>query len=168
MQQTGEVLIARPACRVTPGGVFAMEWQPASRRPVAELWPQPKFGQAILRGLRGRCPICGVGAIFRGYLRVQSECSNCHAPLGRVRADDAPPYFTIFAVGHLVVPSMLWVERAYMPSLWWMAAIFLPLTALLSLALIRPIKGATVGLLMRLGLSDRDHQPAPIDPRHDA
>ena len=141
-----------------------MDWQPASRRPAAELWPRPAFGQAIGRGLAGRCPVCGQGRIFNGFLRVAEECSHCHAPLGRVRADDAPPYFTIFIVGHIVIPLMLWSERAHTWPVWVMAAIFLPLTAVLALALIRPVKGATVGLLMRLGLSDRDHGPDPFHP----
>jgi uncharacterized protein (DUF983 family) len=139
-----------------------MEWQPASRRPVEELWPRPPLGDALRRGLMNRCPACGKGRLFAGYLRVADRCGHCAAPLGRVRADDAPPYFTIFAVGHVVIPLMLWVERAWAPELWLHAAIFLPLSASLALGLIRPVKGATVGLLMRLGLSDRDHGPDPL------
>jgi uncharacterized protein (DUF983 family) len=145
-----------------------MDWVPQSRRPPVALWPQPPFGRALWRGATNRCPICGQGRVFAGYLRVRSTCSTCAAPLGRVRADDAPPYFTIFAVGHIVIPLMLWLERAHVPPLWVHAAIFLPLTLLLSLALLRPIKGATVGLLMRLGLSDRDHGPDPFQGRPNA
>jgi uncharacterized protein (DUF983 family) len=139
-----------------------MEWQPASRQPVAELWPRPPFGLAIARGLRCRCPICGEGNVFNGFLRVAERCGACSAPLGRVRADDAPPYFTIFLVGHIVIPLMLWAERLWAPDMWVLAAIFLPLSAALSVGLIRPVKGATVGLLMRLGLSDRDHGSDPL------
>jgi uncharacterized protein (DUF983 family) len=138
-----------------------MEWQPASRRPVDELWVRPKLGIAMRRGLMNRCPVCGKGRLFAGFLRVADRCDHCHAPLGRVRADDAPPYFTIFLVGHIVIPLMLWVERGWAPEFWVFAAIFLPLSGGLSLALIRPVKGATVGLLMSLGLSDRDHGPDP-------
>lgn len=140
-------------------------WQPASRRVPAEPWPRPALGQALGRGLRNRCPVCGQGRIFAGFLRVAPACAHCAAPLGRVRADDAPPYFTIFAVGHVVVPLILWAERAWRPELWVMTAVFVPLTAVLALALIRPIKGATVGLLMRLGLSDRDHGPDHLHGR---
>jgi uncharacterized protein (DUF983 family) len=139
-----------------------MEWQPASRQPVGELWTRPPFGLAIARGLRCRCPICGQGRIFKGFLRVAERCTPCGAPLGRVRADDAPPYFTIFLVGHIVIPLMLWTERLWAPELWVLAAVFLPVSGGLALALIRPVKGATVGLLMRLGLSDRDHGPDPL------
>lgn len=139
-----------------------MEWQPASRRPADELWQRPGLGIALRRGAANRCPACGGAKLFAGFLRVAERCGHCAAPLGRVRADDAPPYFTIFLVGHVVVPLMLWVERMWAPDLWLHAAIFLPLSGSMALALIRPVKGATVGLLMRLGLSDRDHGPDPL------
>lgn len=47
-----------------------MEWQPASRRPLPEPWPRPKLGAALLRGFANRCPVCGGGAVFNGFLRV--------------------------------------------------------------------------------------------------
>jgi len=90
--------------------------------------------------------------MFNGFLRIIPECPVCHAPLGLARADDAPPYFTIVAVGHIVVPSMLILEKLEMPPLWVHAALWLPLTLVLALAFLRPIKGATVGLMLRLGI----------------
>jgi uncharacterized protein (DUF983 family) len=115
-------------------------------------WPVPGFGTALLRGLRCRCPACGETNLFRGYLRVSDDCTACSAPLSRIRADDAPPYFTIFVVAHIVVPLMLLVDRAYgLPDMV-QAAIWLPVTTALCLLLLRPIKGATVGLMLRLGL----------------
>ncbi len=135
-------------------------WTP--KRDVAlPPWPVPALGTALLRGLRCRCPACGQTDMFRGYLRVVDACANCGAPLGSARADDAPPYFTIFAVGHIVVPLMFLVERAYQPSMWVHAALWLPLTTVLSLAFLRPIKGATVGLMLRLGMmKSADEMPA--------
>ena len=62
------------------------------------------------------------------------------------RADDAPPYFTIVIVGHIVVPSLMAVELIYRPPLWVHLLIWLPLTAFLSLALLPRVKGAIVGL----------------------
>jgi uncharacterized protein (DUF983 family) len=76
----------------------------------------------------------------------------CGAPLGEVRADDAPPYFTIFIVGHLVIGLMFAVDQAYAPPFWLQAAVWLPVTVILSLALLRPIKGATIGLMLKLDL----------------
>jgi uncharacterized protein (DUF983 family) len=99
-----------------------------------------------------RCPACGQTRLFRGYLKVEPVCANCGAPLGLARADDAPPYFTIVIVGHVIVAGMWSLERAYEPPLWVHAVIWLPLTLALSLLLLRPIKGATVGLMLRLGM----------------
>lgn len=133
----------------------AVRWTPDRAR-VVPPWPVPPMLTSIGRGLRCRCPACGRTDLFAGYLTVVAECANCHAPVGRARADDAPPYFTILIVGHVIVLGMLTLERAYAPPLWVHAAIWLPLTLALSLLLLRPIKGATVGLMLKLGLMKDD------------
>jgi len=112
----------------------------------------PPYFTAIARGVLGRCPACGETHLFNGYLRVVPKCSHCGAPLGEVPADDAPPYFTIVIVGHIVIPAMLVLERTESPPLWLHAAIWLPLTLLLSVGLLRPVKGGTIGLMLKLGL----------------
>lgn len=126
-------------------------WTP-NRAEILPPWNVPGYGTAIMRGLLCKCPSCGQGHMFKGYLRVVDACENCAAPLGSAAADDAPPYFTIFVVGHIIIPLMFMVERAYTPPLWVHAAIWLPLTTILTLALLRPIKGGTVGLMLKLGL----------------
>ena len=80
------------------------------------------------------------------------HCAECGTNFTRVRADDAPPYFTIVLTGHIVLPLMLWLERAATPPLWVHSAIFLPLTVGLALSLLRPIKGATLGGMLKLGI----------------
>jgi uncharacterized protein (DUF983 family) len=101
---------------------------------------------SILRGLSLRCPACGRGRLYRRYLKVADQCPSCGEALHHHRADDAPPYFTIAIVGHIVVGLLLVVEIAYRPPLWLHAAIWLPLTVILALVLLPPIKGALVGL----------------------
>lgn len=128
-----------------------VQWQP-DREPIQPPWPQPPMKTAIGRGLCARCPACGKTRLFHGYLNVVETCTACGAPLGQVRADDAPPYFTILAVGHIVIPSMFFLQKYGDPSGWTMSAIFLPLTLILTLALLRPIKGGTVGLMLRLNM----------------
>jgi uncharacterized protein (DUF983 family) len=128
-----------------------ISWQPARAKPPLP-WPLPPLATALGRGLRMACPVCGRTKLFAGYLTVTPVCANCGTPLGRARADDAPPYFTIAIVGHIVIPGMWTVERAYQPPLWVHAAIWLPLTIVLTLLLLRPIKGATVGLMLKLGM----------------
>ena len=130
-------------------------WQP-NRTVVPPSWPMPPLMTAMGRGLLGLCPACGQTHVFNGYLRVVPECTNCGAPLGRYRADDAPPYFTIFIVGHLLIPFLYWFEVGYDMSLGWLAALFLPLAGVMTLVLLRPVKGATVGLMLKLGMVKPD------------
>ena len=113
----------------------------------------PPIGTALARGAMGRCPCCGQGRLFKGYLRLVDECSHCHAPLGRIRADDAPPYFTILIVGHVLVPIVFLVEKAWYPPMWLHMVVWLPLFAILSTLFLRPVKGAVVAWMMRLGLT---------------
>jgi uncharacterized protein (DUF983 family) len=106
----------------------------------------------MLRGFRGSCPCCGEGRLFRGWLRQVDVCANCGAPLGAVRADDAPPYVVILVVGHLVIGSQIALDSVMDLSVLAEAAIFLPLTLAACMALLRPAKGATIGLMLQLGL----------------
>jgi uncharacterized protein (DUF983 family) len=101
---------------------------------------------SLLRGSRLTCPACGDGPMFRRYLKVADNCATCGEALHHHRADDAPPYFTIIIVGHIVVGLVLAVEMAYRPPLWLHAALWLPLTVLLALLILPPVKGALVGL----------------------
>ena len=132
-----------------------VRWTP-DRSEKLPPWPLPTMPVAMGRGFMCRCPSCGLTPVFDGYLTVVKECSNCHAPLGMARADDAPPYFTILIVGHIVVTLMLWIVMHYDPSTTVLTAVFVPLTLVLTLALLRPIKGATVGLMLKLGMVKAD------------
>jgi uncharacterized protein (DUF983 family) len=125
---------------------------PPDRTPRLPPWPVPPLGRAMLRGCRGLCPACGQSRLFAGYLSVVPVCPNCGAPLGLARADDAPPYFTILLVGHVVVPGVLILERICAPPVWVQMAIWLPVTLALSLLALRPIKGAIVGLMLNQGM----------------
>lgn len=127
------------------------QWQP-DRANHTGAEPKPPLSTAIGRGLLGRCPSCGKSHLFNGFLRVVPNCAHCDAPLGLARADDAPPYFTIFVTGHIVIPLMMYVDRVQAPSTLVMSAIFLPLTLILAVGLLRPIKGGTVGLMVNLNM----------------
>ena len=107
---------------------------------------------ALKRGLRGRCPRCGEGKLFRAFLKVDDHCSVCALDYTPHRADDLPAYLVIVIVGHLVVPLVLHVEMAYQPAYWIHAVLWLPLTLALTLLLIQPVKGAVIALQWRLGM----------------
>ena len=102
------------------------------------------------------CPACGESHLFNGFLKLTTKCRRCDAPLGLARADDAPPYLTILITGHVIVPLLFIVDRAEHLSTLAMSAIFLPLTAAMSLALLRPIKGGVVGVMLNLNMLKSD------------
>lgn len=109
--------------------------------------PAPRsWAKATANGLGKCCPACGQGALFEGFLTVKPACSGCGLELHHQRADDAPPYLTMFVVGHIIVPLMLVVEKLWQPELWIHFVLWLPLTLLLSLWLLPRIKGAVIGL----------------------
>jgi len=110
----------------------------------------------LLRGFAERCPNCGKGALLHRYLKVTSPCPVCGHDNAQYPSDDAPPYFTILIVGHIVIPAMLILQREQNPPTWVMSAIFLPLTLFLAVGLLRPIKGGTVGLMLRLNMLKSD------------
>ena len=124
---------------------------------------------AILRGAAGRCPACGEGSMFRAYLKVADRCARCAEELHHHRADDAPPYFTIVIVGHIVVGGVLALEQTMAPADWVQAAIWLPVTVLLSLLILPRVKGALVGLQWALRMHGFGGVPdAPVDPLPEA
>lgn len=106
----------------------------------------------LLRGLRGRCPACGEGRLFRAFTKVVDTCAACGEPYHHHRADDFPAYLTIVLVGHIVVPMTLYVELAYTPDYWVHAMIWLPVVLGLALGMLQPIKGAIVAMQWLMGM----------------
>jgi uncharacterized protein (DUF983 family) len=102
--------------------------------------------QAMGRGFRGRCPKCAEGKLFRAFLKVADQCTVCGEEFSHHRADDAPAYFVILIVGHIVVALALEVEIVFAPPYWVHIALWIPLTLALALGLLQPVKGAIVGL----------------------
>lgn len=124
---------------------------PGPGRAAVEM-PRPPFAMALLRGWRTLCPQCGTAPAFRGYLKLKPECATCGAGLGRLRADDFPPYLTIVVVGHVIVPLILLAEKTLAPPVWLHMSVWPLLTLAMTLMLLRPIKGAVVGLMWFLGM----------------
>ena len=128
-------------------------WQP-DRTASASPWPVPPLATALARGIVGLCPACGQTRLFAGFLRIVRECASCHAPLGSAHADDAPPYFVILITGHIIIPAMLIMEKLGDPSILELTAIFVPLTLVLAIGLLRPVKGGVLAVLVSMGLLD--------------
>jgi uncharacterized protein (DUF983 family) len=100
----------------------------------------------ISRGLRGRCPRCGEGRLFRGYLSLRSACEHCGLDYGFADAGDGPAVFVILIGGFIVVFAALITEVAYQPPYWVHAALWLPLILIVTLAPLRLIKGLLIAL----------------------
>ena len=98
------------------------------------------------RGSLGKCPACGSGRLFARYLKVADKCETCGLELAGHQADDAPPYFTIFIVGHIVIPIALIVERTYQPPLIVHAAMFFCAVGHYNADITSDGKSAVVGL----------------------
>lgn len=104
--------------------------------------PQP----VASTGLAGRCPRCGEGKLFSGYLTLAPGCRACGLDYGFADSGDGPAVFIILIVGFLIVGGALVTEVAFQPPYWLHALIWLPLVILLPLLLLRPAKGLMVAL----------------------
>ncbi|AZO13210.1 MULTISPECIES: DUF983 domain-containing protein [unclassified Mesorhizobium] len=101
---------------------------------------------AMKRGMLGRCPHCGKGKLFRGFAKTLDVCEVCGEELHHHRADDLPAYLVIVIVGHIVVGGFMGVEATSTLTMWQHVLIWVPMTILLAVALLQPVKGAVIGL----------------------
>lgn len=110
--------------------------------PAAE---KRSVGLGMKRGAMMRCPNCGEGHLYGKYLKVQT-CEVCGNDNGRYPADDAPPYFTILIVGHLIVAPLLFFPWIWQGNIWLVLGTVLPALLVATLAFLPVVKGAVVGL----------------------
>jgi uncharacterized protein (DUF983 family) len=120
--------------------------------------------QAVKRGLFCRCPNCGEGKLFKTYLKSVDNCSVCGEDFTHHRADDLPAYLSIVLVGHIVVGGFMMTDLVWTMSNWAHLSIWTPLTLILALVTIQPIKGAVIGLQWAARMHGfGDHEPKPED-----
>lgn len=111
--------------------------------------PTPPLFGLLLRGLRGRCPRCGEGRLFDGYLQVAGECPACRLNLAEHDAGDGPAVAATFILGAGIVGPAALLELTVAPPLWVHAVLWGPLVIAGTLAVLRPLKGITVALQYR-------------------
>jgi uncharacterized protein (DUF983 family) len=107
----------------------------------------------VRQGLRLRCPNCGQGHLFSGFLKVSEHCEVCGLDNTVYPSDDAPPYLTLLLVGHLIIPIMFWLDRAWEPAMWVQFAIWLPLITVITIAALPYMKGAVIGFAWANGVT---------------
>lgn len=118
---------------------------------------EPAETSWLRAGLLGRCPACGVGSLFDGFLHVRTCCPVCGADLAAQDSGDGPVAFIILVVGFIVVTASLITEVRWQPPVWLHLVLWLPVTAILTLALMRPFKATLIALQYRHRRHDFDH-----------
>jgi uncharacterized protein (DUF983 family) len=86
------------------------------------------------------CPACHKAGIYQGVLKVRHHCPACGFDVSAHDAGDGPAYIAICIVGTIVVLLAVWVEIAYMPALWIHVALWLPLTLIATVVVLRLAK----------------------------
>ena len=111
----------------------------------------------VAAGLACRCPNCGEGHLFYGYLRVATRCEACGLDLAAADSGDGPAVFIVLIVGMIVCFAALITEISFHPPVWLHLIIWLPVTAILVLVLIRPFKGVMLALQFHHKASEARH-----------
>jgi uncharacterized protein (DUF983 family) len=110
---------------------------------------KPARINAIRAGLLCRCPRCGKGRLFQGFLKIVDRCEACGFDFTRLNTGDGAAIFIMQIAGGIVVFTALYFQIAYEPPIWLMLLIALPMSLILSLGLMRPGKGLMIALQMR-------------------
>jgi uncharacterized protein (DUF983 family) len=111
----------------------------------------------FLSGLAGRCPNCGEGRLFEGFLKVSPRCEACGFDLAKADSGDGPAVFVILIAGCLVAFAALFTEFAVHPPVWVHLLLWLPATLVLCLALLRPMKGLMLASQFKNNASESRH-----------
>jgi uncharacterized protein (DUF983 family) len=107
---------------------------------------KPTLPQSIMTGLAGRCPGCGKGSLFSGFLGLRQRCDTCGLDYSFADAGDGPAIFVILISGFIVVGAALIVEVVYQPPFWLHALLWGPLILIVTLLPLRLIKGLLIAL----------------------
>jgi uncharacterized protein (DUF983 family) len=114
------------------------------------------FRPSVLRGLKGRCPACGDGKLFRRYLKVSDRCPKCDHELARYPADDGPAYLTILLMGHLIIAPLLLFPIVWRSPAVYSVPIVLSALAVVTLFALPRVKGGWIGMMYALGVTASD------------
>lgn len=104
---------------------------------------------AFSAGMRGRCPRCGQGKMFSGFLKATPACTVCKLDIASLDAGDGPAVFIILIAGFIVAGAAVYTEIAYGLSYMTHALLWAPLAILLPLILLPPFKGMLIALIYR-------------------
>lgn len=100
----------------------------------------------IKAGLGCKCPRCGIGLLYNGFLNFAEECNYCGLDFSDLESGDGPAVFIILILGFIVVGLALIVEVKYSPPLWVHAILWAPIIIGGSIGMLRPAKGLIVAM----------------------
>lgn len=100
----------------------------------------------VKAGLGCRCPRCGKGKLYKGFLDFADRCSECDLDYANFEKGDGPAVFIILIMGFIVVGFALVVEVNYQPPLWLHAMLWGPMIIGGSIAMLRPMKGLMIAM----------------------
>src|SRR5712671_4063778 len=106
----------------------------------------PTVTESALRGLACKCPRCGRGKLYAGFLDLRPNCESCGLDYAFIDAGDGPAIFLIMIAGAIVVGCALIVEVKYQPPFWVHAALWLPLILATTLLPMRSMKSLLIAL----------------------
>jgi uncharacterized protein (DUF983 family) len=106
----------------------------------------PTLTESALRGIACKCPRCGKGSIYKGFLTLRPACEACGLDFAFMDSGDGPAIFIIMIAGAIVVGAALIVEIKYQPPFWLHAALWLPLIAATTLLPLRSMKSLLIAL----------------------
>jgi uncharacterized protein (DUF983 family) len=106
----------------------------------------PVLSRSVLRGIACRCPRCGEGKLYSGFLTLRPACGKCGLDYAFIDAGDGPAVFIILIAGFLVVACALIVEVKYQPPFWVHAALWIPMVLAVTLWPLRAMKSLLIAL----------------------
>lgn len=95
-------------------------------------------------GLAGKCPRCGRGRLFSGFLTLAKGCNSCGLDYAFADAGDGAAWFVMLFACVFGVGSILGVEVAYTPPWWIHVLIAIPVLIIIPTLMLRPVKGLLI------------------------
>jgi uncharacterized protein (DUF983 family) len=99
--------------------------------------------------LKGRCPRCGNGSLFDGFIKIAEKCKACDLSFAGHDTGDGPAFFIILPLCLIVAGSALWVDLTFAPPMWVHMVIWPIFIMGVTALAMRPIKSIMVALQYR-------------------
>jgi uncharacterized protein (DUF983 family) len=113
----------------------------------------------ISNGIKGKCPRCGRGQLFSGYLTVAKSCASCGLDFSFADAGDGAAWFVMLFACIVGVGSIVGVEIAYSPAWWVHVLIAIPALVVAPIVMLRPMKGVLLNQQWRMNAGEGRRQP---------